>query len=129
MDLHHIDKPPKEAVASLLRIIAYHDRLAGRAKDKNLEESLRYHEASRKDAQELLSVNEKRWPQEATVERSEYTAAEAAAGHYPIQGAVAVIEDAKKTGWLAREKGCGHSLQRGPSPFGTLEPDAHGQRP
>ncbi len=97
MDLHHIDKRPKEATVSLLRIIAYHDRLAGRADDKDLEESQRYHEASRKDAEELLAIHEKRWPQEAAVGRSEYAAAEAAeAGNYPSHGALAVIEDAEK---------------------------------
>lgn len=92
MDLHHIDKQPKEATVCLLRIIAYHDRLAGRADDKDLEESQRYHEASRKDAEELLAIYEKRWPEEAAVGKSEYAAAETAnAGSHPSHGAVAVI--------------------------------------
>ena len=67
MDLHHIDKRPEEATRSLLRILAYHDRLAGRAEDKDLEESQRYHEASRKDAEELLAIYEKGWPEEIGV--------------------------------------------------------------
>jgi hypothetical protein len=59
-DLHLIDEQAKEAVAALLRIIAYHDRLARRAEEKDLEESWRYHETSRKDAEERLAVYEKR---------------------------------------------------------------------
>jgi hypothetical protein len=114
--LHFIDEQPKEAVASLLRIIAYHDRLAARAEDKNLEESQRYHEASRKDAEELLAIYEKRWPQEAAVRKSEYAAEAATAGNYPSHGAIAVIEDAEKTVWLAREKGCSPRLRKRP-PF------------
>jgi hypothetical protein len=97
VDLHHIDKQPKEATISLLRIIAYHGRLAGRADDKDLEESQRYHEASRKDAEELLAIYEKRWPQETAVGKSEYAVAEAEkAGDYPSHGAVAVIAEAEK---------------------------------
>lgn len=121
MDLHHIDKQPKEATISLRRIIAYHDHLAGKAEDKNLEESQRYHEASRKDAEELLAIYEKRWPQETAVGKSEYAAVEAAkAGNYPSHGAVAVIEDAEKTGWLAREKGCSPRLRKRPRLDPTL---------
>jgi hypothetical protein len=73
VDLHHIDKPPKEAVASLLRIIAYHDRLARRAEDKDLEESWRYHEASRKDAEMrlALALYEKRRLEGAAVGKSD----------------------------------------------------------
>jgi hypothetical protein len=75
--LYHIDKQPKEATIFLLRISAYHDRLAGRAEDKDPEERQRYHEASRKDAEELLSIYEKRWPQETGVGKSESAVAEA----------------------------------------------------
>ena len=97
--MHHIDKQPKEAAISLLRIIAYHDHRARSAEDRNLEESLRYHEVSREDAEELLALYEKRWPKEAAVGRSEYAAAEAAeAGNYPSLGAAGLMADAEKGG-------------------------------
>ena len=79
--MHHIDKQPKEAAILLLRIIVYHDHRAHSAEDKNREESLRYHEASREVAEELLAIYEKRWPKEAAVGRSKYAAAKAADGH------------------------------------------------
>jgi hypothetical protein len=69
--LHLIDEHPKEAVAALLRIIAYHDRLAGRAEEKDLEESRRYHETSRKDAEERLAVYKKLWLEDAAVGKSD----------------------------------------------------------
>ena len=97
-ELAHIDKRPKEAGITLLRMIAYHERRARRAEERNLEESLRYHEASGEDAEELLALYEKRWPEEAAVGRSEYAEAVAAeAGNYvPIQGAAQLIADAVK---------------------------------
>ena len=70
--MRYIDKQPKEAAISLLRIIAYHEHHSRSAEDRDLEESLRYHEASRKDAEELLALYEKRWPEEAAFGRLEY---------------------------------------------------------
>jgi len=97
MNLLHIDKQPKEAVISLLRIVAYHDCRARSAEERNLEESLRYHEASGKDAAELLALCEKRWPEEAGVGRLEHAEAIAAeAGNYPIEGAAQATADAEK---------------------------------
>ena len=126
--MHFIDEQPKEAVASLLRIIAYHDRLARRAEDKDLEESWRYHEATRNEAEERLALYEKRWLEEAAVGKSDAPAAAAETGNCPNQGNAAVMINAEN-GWLAREKGCSPSFaEAGPSLFRTLEPDAHGQR-
>jgi len=126
--LHLIDDQPKEAVASLLRIIAYHDRLARRAEDKDLEESWHYHEASRKDAKDRLALYEKRWLEQAAVGKSDAPAAAAEVGSCPNQSTAAVIVNAEK-GWLAREKGCSPSFAEvAPPLFGTLAPDAHGQR-
>ena len=100
--MHYIDMPPKEAAISLLQSIAYHDRQARKAEARDREKSLRYHEASRKDAEELLALYEKRWPEEAGIGRLEYEEAEAAeAGNYPRQGAAGVIADAEKNGWVA----------------------------
>jgi hypothetical protein len=75
MNLPHIDKRPKEAAITLLQMIAYHERRARSAEERNLEESLRYHEASGEDAAELLALYEKRWPEEAAVGRLEYAEA------------------------------------------------------
>ena len=98
----YIDMQPKEAAISLLQSIAYHDRQARKAEARDREESLRYHEASRKDAEELLALYEKRWPEEAGIGRLEYEEAEAAeAGNYPRQGAAGVIADAEENGWAA----------------------------
>lgn len=111
--MHYIDMPPKEAAISLLQSIAYHDRQARKAEARDREKSLRYHEAFRekkpalsrgiqKDAEELLALYEKRWPEEAGIGRLEYEEAEAAeAGNYPRQGAAGVIADAEKNGWVA----------------------------
>ena len=49
---HSIDEQPKEAAISLLRTIAYHKCHSRRAEERDLEERLRYHEASRRDAEE-----------------------------------------------------------------------------
>ena len=93
----HIDKGPKEAVISLLRMIAYHERRARGADERNLEESLHYHEASGENAAELLALYEKRWPEEAAVGRLEYAEAMAAeAGNYPIEGVAQVTAGAEK---------------------------------
>jgi len=122
--VHHIDKQPKEAAIFLLRIIACHDHRARSAEDKNREESLRYHGASRADAEELLAIYEKRWPKEAAVGRSKYAAAKAAeAGNYPSQGAMGVMADAEKGG--SAERRLRPSLRRAVPP---LEPDATGNR-
>jgi hypothetical protein len=45
---------------------------------------LRYHEASRKDAEELVTLYEKRWPGESAVERLEYEEPEAAEVRTPL---------------------------------------------
>jgi hypothetical protein len=85
----HIDKRPKEAVISLLRMIAYHEHLIRRAEERDLDKSLRYHEASRMDAEELLAYYEKRWPQEVAAGRLEYAEADPAeAGNRPGRGSV-----------------------------------------
>jgi hypothetical protein len=67
VNLHSIDEQPKEAAISLLRTIVYHKRHSRRAEERDLEERLRYHEASRKDAEELLALYQRRWPEEAAV--------------------------------------------------------------
>jgi hypothetical protein len=91
MNLPHIDKGPKEAVISLLRMIAYHERRARGADERNLEEGLRYHEASGENAAELLALYQKRWPEEAAVGRLEYAKAMAAEeGSFPIEGVAQV---------------------------------------
>jgi hypothetical protein len=77
-NLHSIDEQPKEAAISLLRTIAYHKRHSRRAEERDLEERLRYHEASRKDAEELLALYQRRWPEEAAVGRLEYVEAKPA---------------------------------------------------
>jgi hypothetical protein len=97
MNLPHIDKPPREIVISLLRTIAYHERRAHGAEERNLEESLRYHEASGEDAAELLALYEKRWPKEAAVGRLEYTEAIAAeTGKHPVEDAAQLTAGAEK---------------------------------
>jgi hypothetical protein len=60
VNLHSIDEQPKEAATSLLRTIAYHKRHSRRAEERDLEERLRYHEATRKDAEELLALYQMR---------------------------------------------------------------------
>jgi hypothetical protein len=98
VNLRYIDKQPKEAAISLLQIIAYHESHSRSAEERDLEESLRYHEASRKDAEELLALYERRWPEEAAVGRLEYAEAEAAeARNHPSQGAAGVAADAQKS--------------------------------
>jgi hypothetical protein len=87
MNSPQIDKGPKEAVISLLRMIAYYEHRARCADERNLEKSLRYHETSGENAAELLALYEKRWPEEAAVGRLEYAKAMAAeAGNFPIEG-------------------------------------------
>ena len=71
VNVQSIDEQPKEAAISLLRTIAYHKRHSRRAEERDLEERLRYHEASRKDAEELLALYQRRWPEEAAVGRLE----------------------------------------------------------
>jgi hypothetical protein len=78
VNLHSIDEQPKEAAISLLRTIAYHKRHSRRAEERDLEERLRYHEASRKDAEELLALYQRRCPEEAAVGRLEYVEAKPA---------------------------------------------------
>jgi hypothetical protein len=78
VNLHSIDEQPKEAAISLLRTIAYHKRHSRRAEERDLEERLRYHEASRKDAEELLALYQRRWPEEAAIGRLEYVEAKPA---------------------------------------------------
>jgi hypothetical protein len=98
MNVPHIDKPPREAVLSLLRMIAHHERCARGAEEKDLDASLRYHEASGKDAAELLALCEKRWPEEAAVARLKHTEAIAAeAGNHLLEDAAeAVMPDAER---------------------------------
>jgi hypothetical protein len=60
-------------VLSLLRTIAYHERRARSAEERDLDASLRYHEASGENAAELLALYEKGWPEEVVVGRLEYT--------------------------------------------------------
>ena len=55
MKLRDIDMEATQAAISLLRVITYHERQARRAEARDLEESLHYHEASRKDAEELVT--------------------------------------------------------------------------
>lgn len=66
-DLHLIDEQAKEAVAALLRIVAYHDRLARRAEEKDLEESWRYHETSRRMRKSVLLYMRSVWLEDAAV--------------------------------------------------------------
>jgi hypothetical protein len=84
VNVQSIDEQPKEAAISLLRTIAYHKRHSRRAEERDLEERLRYHEASRKDAEELLALYQRRWPEEAAVGGLEYVeATPAEAGNSP----------------------------------------------
>jgi hypothetical protein len=112
-NLPHIDQRPKEAAISLLRMIAYHESRARDAEERNLEESLRYHEASGENAAELLALYEKRWPEEVAVGRLEYAEATAAeAGNHPTGGAAQVTADAEKA-VVRPDRGSSHpSLQR-----------------
>ena len=127
--MHLIDEQAKEAVAALLRIIAYHDRLARRAEEKDLEESWRYHETSRKDAEERLAVYEKRLAGRRCGRKSDTPAEAAEAGNYPDQGTAAVMVNVKKRR-LVRVKGCSPPFAEGGSPtFKTLEPNAAGSAP
>jgi hypothetical protein len=74
VNLHSIDEQPKEAAISLLWTIAYHKRHSRRAEERDLEERLRYHEASRKDAEE------------AAVGRLEYVEVKPAEAELPKSG-------------------------------------------
>jgi hypothetical protein len=67
-------RPRDRQTASL----AMPERHSPRAEERDLEERLRYHEASRKDAEELLALYQRRWPKEAAVGRLEYVEAKPA---------------------------------------------------
>ena len=110
---------------SLLRVIAYHVSRARSAEERNLEESLRYHEASVKDAAELLALYEKRWPGEAAAGRLEYAEAiEAEAGNYPTTAAQ-VAAGAEKTA-VRPERGSSPPSRKRRVPFS--EPEAADRR-
>ncbi len=75
--MHPIDQTPKDAAISLLRMIAYHERRAHSAAERDLEIAFRYHEASGKEAQDRLAFCEQHSPEEVAFGRLEYSAAEA----------------------------------------------------
>ena len=120
--MFYIDMQPKEAAISLLRSIAYHERQARKAEARDREESLRYHEASRKDAEELLALYEKRWPEEAGIVRLEYEEAEATeAGNYPETGHSGSVAEVRPTVRTRRYRSLHQSRLAAEAAFGLRQ--------